>query len=689
MKPAAFLSTLWKRVAKDGDYVFLSFKKGSKGEKGYKWVDECYQWNEFSSAMPWVTKMLKTYDGWDAYFCPTPFTKPKRQSQFVKSTNMLWADIDDGDPKLLSPSILWKSGSKGHTQGIWFLNKTVAPIKTAQLNKGIAGFLGADPSGYDLSQVLRVPGTTNWKTKVGRPVELVHWNEKKYTYVDLKKYADMTASISEYENHKVPPKLDRDLLLKRLKKRPRLYSRVTSDDVDDRSTQLYGVIPSLTSAGFTPEEIFWILKGTYLGKHYKSDAKMIDDIHRTIKKTKANFKVKSSRAKKEKEQPDELFESVDSLVSRDIPPPKWLVKNWLEYGPPAMVAGQAKAGKSTILRELAASVASGKDFMNNPNFEVVQKGTVLFIQEEDSEGKVRDDILKVIEAKGCGSKIPLYFMNMKGFKFDEEHMEKIEQAIEKHEPVLVIFDCLYRMIESGELNNADDMRAIQDWLATLSSDYNTTPLLAHHYGKAKDADRSALKMLGSSTWHNFFRSGIFVSKYEVDEAEEPLPDGCMKVFIERQFSNFGDIKSDFIIKLAPREYFVEGEMSKADWKSKIDEVFEDNDSMSPEELKSIAKGDTLKDIMSSMGFEFKVGRWWRKFILSEQTLQYFVLEQCREAGKYKPVPMNKVREFFKVKIEDVKPIIKESEVLYFNKAKGAKGFFNSIYISRKFWEANQ
>ena len=33
MKPSAFLSTLWRRVAKDGDYVFMSFKKGKKGEK--------------------------------------------------------------------------------------------------------------------------------------------------------------------------------------------------------------------------------------------------------------------------------------------------------------------------------------------------------------------------------------------------------------------------------------------------------------------------------------------------------------------------------------------------------------------------------------------------------------------------------------------------------------------------------
>lgn len=680
MKPSAFLSTLWRRVAKDGDYVFMSFKKGKKGEKGYKWVDEVYQWND-GSVMPWVSSMLKRYAGWDVYFCPTPFTEPKRQSQFVKSTNLLWADIDDGDPSLLKPSILWKSGSKGHTQGIWFVNKTQKPIKTAQLNKGIAGFLGADPSGYDLSQVLRVPGTTNYKTKVGRPVTLVHWNDKTYTLTELAKYADKTATISEYENHKVPAKLDRTLLLKRLKKRPRLYARVTTDDCDDRSTQLYGVIPSLTTAGFSPEEIFWLLKGTYLGKHYKSDSKMIDDIHRTIKKTKANFKVKSKA--KTKEKPDELFESVASLVSRDIPPPVWLVKGWLEFGPPAMVAGQAKAGKSTLLRELAASVASGSNFMNNPDYEVMRKGTVLFIQEEDSEGKVRDDIIKVLKAKGCGTDIPLYFMNMKGFKFDEEHMEKIEQAIEKHEPVLVIFDCLYRMIESGELNNADDMRDIQDWLATLSSEYETTPLLAHHYGKAKDADRSALKMLGSSTWHNFFRSGIFVSKDE----ESEIPEGCMQVFIERQFSNFGDLKSEFLIKLAPREYFEEGSMSNAELKGAIEEEFDGCDSLGFDELKDIGVGKdekTIEDVMVGLGYIFKLKRFWKEFVLSEQTLRWFIIDYCREGRK--PVPVSKVREFFGTKLEDLKPIVKASKVIFFNKTQNAKGMYASLFLKSAAYE---
>lgn len=678
MKPAAFLSSLWRRVAEDGDYVFLSFKKGKKGEKGYKWHDEPYQWMEMGSVMPWVNAMLKKYKGWDVYFCPTPFTKPFRQSQHVKSTDLLWADIDDGDPKMLMPSILWKSGSKGHTQGIWFINKKLSPIKTAQLNKGIAGFLGADPSGYDLSQVLRLPGTTNYKTKVGRPVELVHWEEKKYLYVNLKKYADMTASISEYENHKVPPKMDRKLLLKRVK--PRLRARIEIDDCDDRSTQLYGVIPAIIAAGFTPEECFWLLKGTYLGKHYKSESKMIDDIHRTIKKTKANFKVKSkSRDKK----PDGMFESVASLVSRDIPPPEWLVKGWLEYGPPAMVAGQAKAGKSTLLRELAVSVASGKDFMNNDQFPIIRKGTVLFIQEEDSEGKVRDDILKVIEAKGCGVDIPLYFANMKGFKFDDEWQEKVEELIEEYEPVLIIFDCLYRMIESGELNNADDMRNIQDWLATLSSEYGTTPLLAHHYGKQKESDRSALKMLGSSTWHNFFRSGVFISKYEGEDAEE-IPDGCMKVFVERQFSNFGDIRSDIIIKLEPREYYMDGETSKVDWSVKVEKAFGSDDSLSTEELETSLDIDshTVKDVMGKLNYQFKWNRWWKDLQLRENTLGYCLTHLCMKAGAYKSIKPLMVCKEFGIKLAELRSALKKmkSKIIKSNTD-------GTLYISRKVYEA--
>ena len=674
MKSAVFLSNLWKRVAEDGDFVFLSFKKGSKGDKGYKWVDECFQWMEHNTVMPWVNAMLRKYEGWDTYFCPTPFTEPKRQSQFVKSTNLLWSDIDDGDPNLLKPSILWKSGSKGHTQGIWFVNKDLAPIKTAQLNKGIAGFLGADPSGYDLSQVLRLPGTTNWKTKAGRPVELVHWTEKKYLVSKLQQYADKTATISEYESHKVPKKLERSVLLKRMNKR--LRAKLEIDDCEDRSTQLYGLIPALTAAGFTPEEIFWLLKGTYLGKHYKSDSKMIDDIHRTIKKTKANFKVKSkSRGKVS----NDGFESVASLVSRDIPPPEWLVQGWLEFGPPAMVAGQAKAGKSTLLRELAVSVASGMDFMNNPKYPVMRKGTVLFIQEEDSEGKVRDDIIKVIEAKGCGNDIPLYFMNMKGFKFDDENMEKIETAIEKYEPTLVIFDCLYRMIDSGELNNADDMRDIQDWLATLSSEYDTTPLLAHHYGKAKEADRSALKMLGSSTWHNFFRSGIFISKYE-DDDEEEIPEGCMKVFVERQFSNFGDIRSDFIIKLAPREYFTDGESHKADWKSKVDKIFGDDDSVAEDDMDLGVDDKSLTDILSKLNIVKHFGRWWRDFKLNEQTLQHCLLHACREAGRNKPITKTYVKKIFKDH-KNLSDLVKKSSIMSFN-------VNGSIFLTKKFYEAN-
>ena len=62
----------------------------------------------------------------------------------------------------MRPSIAWASSDKRY-QGLWALDGS-EDIKDIELvNKDLTYHIGADKGGWDVTQVLRVPGSPNFK----------------------------------------------------------------------------------------------------------------------------------------------------------------------------------------------------------------------------------------------------------------------------------------------------------------------------------------------------------------------------------------------------------------------------------------------------------------------------------------------------------------------------------------------
>ena len=157
MKPIEFLTNIWDYTCQEGDIVFLS----TKSQRG-TWKDHSLEYRRG------IRKHIKEWlidnpaETNDIYFCPLPFRGKKRRKELVNGVNILWSDIDEGSPKI-KPTILWES-SPGRLQGLWFLSgDTMHPEDAAELNKSLTYYMDADKGGWDLTQVLRVPGTLNHK----------------------------------------------------------------------------------------------------------------------------------------------------------------------------------------------------------------------------------------------------------------------------------------------------------------------------------------------------------------------------------------------------------------------------------------------------------------------------------------------------------------------------------------------
>ncbi len=124
------------------------------------------------SAAAWA--LDKAGEEREVYFCAHLLTAPKRIKNNAAPVLSLWGDLD-GAPVpngSLKPTAVVES-SPGKYHVYWRLDTEIPPETAEDLNTRIAGEIGADPSGFDLTQLLRVPGTVNHKYKEKPLVRLI------------------------------------------------------------------------------------------------------------------------------------------------------------------------------------------------------------------------------------------------------------------------------------------------------------------------------------------------------------------------------------------------------------------------------------------------------------------------------------------------------------------------------------
>jgi hypothetical protein len=247
---------------------------------------------------------------------------------------------------------------------------------------------------------------------------------------------------------------------------------------------------------------------------------------------------RGARAKKRPKPKSEVngfnFESFEGFLSRSIEPPSWLVEGFWSDKAHGLIAGEPKSYKSLVAMDLAVSVASGKRFLGR--FEVPKQGPVIYIQEENTEGMVKDRLEKISHSQGLlGSasvvgrtleflppqSLPLYLLNNSGLDLtDDDHYEMLLKRIRKVGAELLVLDPLYLMIPGLNENASNDMVPVLKALMTLKNDTNCGVLLIHHY---KKQDRQSPffggeRISGTSSFHRWFESAMFTER---DPSGEP------------------------------------------------------------------------------------------------------------------------------------------------------------------------
>lgn len=165
------------RPPKGGRFLMTLFSGARREGRLTKVRNAWFAWDNHASLALRVAKAESDL-GRDVYFCAHLFTASVWKREFVVPIICLWADVDHGNLTaggLPEPSAVVET-SPGRFQAYWSLAWPVDPLTGEWLNQRLALALGADPSGADLTRLLRVPGTRNWKYPEGPVVRVLHIN---------------------------------------------------------------------------------------------------------------------------------------------------------------------------------------------------------------------------------------------------------------------------------------------------------------------------------------------------------------------------------------------------------------------------------------------------------------------------------------------------------------------------------
>ena len=413
MTPDEQLKLISKAWGKQVGYCFFPWIRGDAKNK----KERILSYNE-GPAFRWprdrakILAHMEAHEHDDLYWCPSLFEGPKRRLEVAMDEHCLWADLDAVDPRDIDdypPTIAWET-SPGRFQALWLING--GDIQGASWpgkeNQRLTYHLQADPSGWDTTQLLRIPGWANHKPeyrgKDGSAPQgrLITRTGRRYLVDEFSELPDLpTASVVVDVLEDEIDRIDRQAVWGRV--RLKVSQRVREllaarEATGDRSDALWEIERELADAGCTVPEIVALVRPTPWNKF----AGRSDEIRRLTTEAAKALGMRGTDAA----DPDalEVLEHVArpaplnlfDLV-KDLQPPQWLVRDVLTAGAVGFIAGQPKSWKSWVGLDLALSVASGQPFLGY--FPVEDPGPVLYIQEEDSGPMVKRRLSKVWPGK--------------------------------------------------------------------------------------------------------------------------------------------------------------------------------------------------------------------------------------------------------------------------------------------------
>lgn len=543
MEPEHQLRIISKAWGRQSGYCFFPVIRGDAKDKteriqSYR-EGQAYLWPQDRDK---ILNHLREHQADDVYWCPSLFEQKRRLLEVAMDEHCLWADLDEVNPSELAeypPTIAWET-SPGRYQALWLTQGDIQGASwPGRENQCLTYHIGADPSGWDTTQLLRIPGWGNHKPEYRGsdgevPQGKLLW-DKGRTYLpdEFNDLPDVPAIsvVNEVLEEEVE-RIDRHEVWGRV--RLQVSSRVRElvgarEASGDRSDALWEMERELADAGCTIAEIVAVVRATVWNKF----AGRSDELRRLSTEATKAVALRSDEGRAELEvahterpKPQRLFDLI-----RNIPVPRWLVKDVLTEGGCGFIAGQPKSFKSWCALDLALSVSTGAPFLGY--FDILNPGPVLYIQEEDSAAMVKQRVDKIwpgkmidkmmvgksgiewVPSRDMPKDPPVDGYVGEGFVVSDPSWQAwLDETMGRGEYSLVIMDPL--MMIAGEVEETKSQAMTEKVfkpLKQLARKHHSAMVVVHHMKKGDPRggpQRGGQLMLGSVANHAWAEDSLYL-----------------------------------------------------------------------------------------------------------------------------------------------------------------------------------
>lgn len=590
-----------------GKFFCLSTKSASK-----VWKDHFFTKSDFRK----IPQFLAEHSDKDLYFCPHGFTAPRRKKEVAVLPKLFWSDMDEVDPRTVTPkpTIAFES-SPGRYVGLWVTDRTV----TEEQNKQLSYKIGADKSGWDLTQVLRVPGTTNYKY-TSQPKTRILWSDGDSVVIDQLKLprikgredrndegieTDASELFKKYER-RIPRWLRRELI----------NGRPTPGK---RSEMIWKIEQTLIEKGFTTDEVLTLVKASPWNKfagRRDEDEQLRRELDKSINK-KMSAKRVESRDDEEDGDRKLIFKPMSEVEEEEI---DWLWYPYMALGELTILEGDPGLGKSYLMQMIAGHVCDGREMPSIKKLPPVE-GRVVYFDMENSSGTVTK---KRLTGNGI-KRLDRFVQCEEPFSIDDDDsIDEIYEYFEAHKPTVVVFDTINTYLGKADAFKGHEAQQAFSRFRELASRFHCSVVVLRHLTKS-GKERALYRGQGNISFAGLARSVITCGRLPDDPEVrvmaitklnigkfppaltftiEALPDTLKHSDRSKfEFGEFVDLTADDIVMAAPAK-----DESKSDEEARrfLEETVKDEVEASRverlAEARSIPKA-ALKRAMSSLGFE--------------------------------------------------------------------------------------
>ena len=455
-----------------GDYFCIS----TKSRTG-KWRDNFFKRRERRKAIDFI----KSKPTCDIYICPHGFSRPKRLKEFSIDTYWLYADLDECDPKTLDikPTMAFES-SPGRYVGFWLCDN----LASEELNKRLTYHISSDISGWDRTQVLRVPGTTNYKYKEKPKVKILWKNGPTHQTKRLERMVPKIKTEDDREQGGEAQEIYEEYESE-LSRQTRKELTNPQVKLGKRSEVLWKIIHECVEVGMKQDEIFTLLwdNGWNKFQDRRGGERMLERQIRKAFGEHVGGSAKIKRKKKSIKRGDDTFFKLVPMDQVEEEYIDWLVPDMIARGQIAMFEGDPGVGKSYFVQYLCIHFCDGKRLPWDKRKDLIKPLRVVYCDTENLKGAVTRVRLSDNGLKNLKN----YIQIEQPFSFmDDKKMDAFEsEVIEAWKPDVVIIDPIALYMGGSDSHKADAVAEAFERIKEMCKDHNFALIFVRHLTKTR------------------------------------------------------------------------------------------------------------------------------------------------------------------------------------------------------------